>query len=417
MDFLVRNGRWWHVLIVGTALANVLVAGFVAVGAETQAERAEALVAVGALLLIPLVWLAFGVRSIGDPRKGAVLIALVTLLVTVAMVLVPWTGFVQTLIYPLVWLVCVSARRSILVSIAIAFGIGVVSALYNGVDEIPDILPGQLFSVAATCGIGLSITRAWRVADERRELLEQLTASQEHVQKLSRLSGASLERERISRDLHDTLAQTLAGLAMLADRSAKEIGRLREEEAAAGADAQAALQAQEERADLIASLARDALAEARVLIAENAPVRSTDSADTGDSAEATFSDALRRLVERFRRETGVLAEARIDLAPTALNRESEVVLLRCAQESLSNARRHSGASNVHLSVEAQDGDVVLQVADDGRGFELADEPIGYGLVSLRDRANAIDGGVEISSTPGRGTIVTVTIPAKAGGGA
>jgi len=289
----------------------------------------------------------------------------------------------------------------------IAFGIGAVSALYNGVEEIPDILPGQLFSVAATCGIGLSISYAWRVADERRELLEQLTASQEHVQDLSRLSGASVERERISRDLHDTLAQTLAGLAMLADRSAKEIGRMRDDESSSGAHLREALSAQEERADLIASLARDALAEARGLIAENAPVRSTDP------AEATFADALRRLVDRFRRETGVLAEARIDLEAGALERESEVVLLRCAQEALSNARRHAHATNVHLSVELGAANVVLNVTDDGRGFELEAEPAGFGLDSLRDRANAIGGGVDISSAPGRGTIVTVTISVTA----
>ncbi|MGO2749489.1 MAG: sensor histidine kinase [Pseudoclavibacter sp.] len=409
VDFLIRNGRWWHVLIVGTALANVLVAGFVAVSAKTQTERIEGLIATGALLLIPVVWLTFGIKSLADPRRGTVLLVLVTLLVTVAMVLVPWTGFVQTLVYPLVWLVCVNSRRSILVSIGIAFSIGAVSALYNGVDEIPDILPGQLFSVAATCGIGLSITHAWRVADERRELLEQLTASQEHVQELSRLSGASVERERISRDLHDTLAQTLAGLAMLADRSAKEIGRMREAEAAA--DVQAALRAQEERADLIATLARDALSEARGLIAENAPVRPSDP------AEVTFAEALGRLVERFRRETGVLAESRVDAVAGALDRESEVVLLRCAQESLSNARRHSGASRVQLSVEVRAGSVVLRVADDGRGFELADESVGFGLAGLRDRATAIDGSVDIATARDRGTIVTVTIPAKAGGGA
>ncbi|MBF4552439.1 sensor histidine kinase [Pseudoclavibacter sp. VKM Ac-2888] len=407
VDFWFRDGRWWHLLIVGTALANTVVAGSVAAFAATESERSEALVATGALLLIPVVWLAFGVRSLTDPRRGAALILLVTLLVTVSMVLVPWTGFVQTLIYPLVWLVCVSARRSILVSIGIAFGIGAVSALYNGVEEIPDILPGQLFSVAATCGIGLSISYAWRVADERRELLEQLTASQEHVQELSRLSGASVERERISRDLHDTLAQTLAGLAMLADRSAKEIGRMRDDESSPGAHLREELSAQEERADLIASLARDALAEARGLIAENAPVRSTDP------AEATFADALRRLVDRFRRETGVLAEARIDLEAGTLERESEVVLLRCAQEALSNARRHAHATNVQLSVEHGAANVVLNVTDDGRGFELEAEPSGFGLDSLRDRANAIGGGVDIASAPGRGTIVTVTIPAKA----
>ena len=55
MDFLVRNGRWWHLLIVGTALANAVVAGFVAVTARTAAERAEGLIATGALLLIPVV--------------------------------------------------------------------------------------------------------------------------------------------------------------------------------------------------------------------------------------------------------------------------------------------------------------------------------------------------------------------------
>ncbi|WP_424463738.1 sensor histidine kinase [Pseudoclavibacter helvolus] len=414
MDFLVRNGRWWHLLIVGTALANALIAGWLAATAPTSGERLQALVALGALLLVPIVWLLFGVRSLADRRRGVALVAIVTTLVAVAIVLVPWTGFVQTLVYPLVWCVFLSPKRSILISIGIAFGIGALSALYNGVEAIPDILPGQLFSVAATCGIGLSISYAWRVADERRELLEQLTASQEHVRELSRLSGASVERERISRDLHDTLAQTLAGLAMLADRSAKEIGRMRDDDAAAEPEAQAALLAQEERADLIATLARDALAEARGLIAENAPVRSADPADAADPAAVTFAAALGRLVERFRRETGVGAESSIEVEPRSLTRESEVVLLRCAQEALSNARRHAHASEVRLSVGTHGEWVVLEVEDNGLGFAVDEASPGFGLASLRDRASAIGGDVDIASEAGRGTIVTVKIPAKVG---
>jgi len=78
VDFWFRDGRWWHLLIVGTALANTVVAGSVAAFAATESERSEALVATGALLLIPVVWLAFGVRSLTDPRRGAALILLVS---------------------------------------------------------------------------------------------------------------------------------------------------------------------------------------------------------------------------------------------------------------------------------------------------------------------------------------------------
>jgi signal transduction histidine kinase len=83
--------------------------------------------------------------------------------------------------------------------------------------------------------------------------------------------------------------------------------------------------------------------------------------------------------------------------------------LRVVQEALTNARRHSGAKNVRVSLRAEGDDLVAEVADDGRGYGPGDTP-GIGLVSMRERAAVLGGELEVGSKAGEGTIVRLRIP-------
>jgi signal transduction histidine kinase len=91
--------------------------------------------------------------------------------------------------------------------------------------------------------------------------------------------------------------------------------------------------------------------------------------------------------------------------------EASVELLRVVQEALTNVRRHSGARDVEVRLRTEDeGIVVIEVADDGRGFDTTAAQGGVGLSAMRERVEAVGGEIEVSSRPGEGTKVTVRVP-------
>src|SRR5690606_3736963 len=152
-------------------------------------------------------------------------------------------------------------------------------------------------------------------------------AAQDELAALHRDAGVTDERARMSREVHDTVAQSLTGLVLLAQRARREQG-------AGALDA--------ETLELIETGARDALAETRALVAAAAPV---------ELAQGGLPDALRHLAERFEREThiSVTVSAQVE-AP--LERDIEVVLLRCAQEGLANVRKHAQAARARVELSA-----------------------------------------------------------------
>ena len=207
--------------------------------------------------------------------------------------------------------------------------------------------------------------------------------------------GMVAERERLAREVHDTLAQGYTSIVVLAQTAA----------AALPADPSSAA----ERLAVIEEVARENLAEARAMVAAFAPV-ALDS--------ATLVEALQRLAERFGRETGIAT--RLDTSALGrrrpeLSRSEEIVLLRGAQEALANVRRHASATAVVLRVSrvgAGDGaQVSVHVEDDGVGFDPA---VGGGCRAGR-AARPGRGGrrrVDVVSAPGEGTRVTVRVPAR-----
>ncbi|MFF3847393.1 sensor histidine kinase [Streptomyces sp. NPDC002328] len=237
------------------------------------------------------------------------------------------------------------------------------------------------FSVA----VGTWVIRIIEQSQERAELIAELDESRHEVSRLSAAHGALAERERMAREIHDTLAQGFTSLLMLVQAVEAELDH-------------DVAQARRHLA-LMDETARLNLAEARALVAGGAPA---------DLEGASLPDALRRLAARHEATLDVTGPVR------PLPAGPEVVALRACQEALANARKHAGASSaVGITLAYADDTLTVAVRDDGRGFEPASAVVGaggYGLAGLRARATEVGGTALIRSAPGDGTTVTVRLP-------
>ena len=187
--------------------------------------------------------------------------------------------------------------------------------------------------------------------------------------------GAALEeRRRVARDLHDGVAQELAYIATMARRI---------ERAPTARDARR-----------LADAAQHALDESRLVISTLA-----GSGNASDQIAMTARDAAHRCN----------IEAVLDLPPV-LDLPAEVVeaLLRIIREAVNNAGRHADATVVTVSLDVTDG-IVLDVRDDGEGFDATNARAGFGLTSMRERAEAIGGTFTLTTTPGGGTTIRVDV--------
>jgi two-component system NarL family sensor kinase len=205
--------------------------------------------------------------------------------------------------------------------------------------------------------------------------------------------GAVEERNRLAREIHDTLAQGLAALAL----------RLETADALLEAGADTSQVAQAVRQAL--ALTRANLEEARrsVLDLRAAPLEGR-----------TLAEALAALAEEWaaRGETRVAFEATGGSRPLPVR--IEVGLYRIAQEALTNVFHHAGARYVALQLVMTPEHIRLSITDDGRGFEPADVPRDrFGLIGLNERARLLGGRLRLESSPGTGTRIEVEVPLEA----
>ncbi|MCA1728861.1 MAG: hypothetical protein LC751_05470 [Actinobacteria bacterium] len=98
--------------------------------------------------------------------------------------------------------------------------------------------------------------------------------------------------------------------------------------------------------------------------------------------------------------------------PGGFSGEESVELLRVLQEALTNARRYSGARNVEVKLGKEDGEILMEVSDDGRGFDMASVQAGVGLSAMRERIEGVGGTLAVHGQPGKGTRVVVSIPPR-----
>jgi len=204
---------------------------------------------------------------------------------------------------------------------------------------------------------------------------------------LERQAGITEERARVAREIHDTIAQSLTGLVMTAQRANSIAARAPESLGPTLA--------------LMENLATEALAEARTLVASYTPV----------NVSGGLPATLAVLADRFSAETGVTVIVSGE-APD-VDREAEVVLLRCAQEALANVRKHAHARQVRVSIDATDDGAGLTVTDDGVGIGTQ-AGNGYGLAGMAERVRLVGGTVEVGPDVSGGTTVRVALPRRSG---
>ena len=237
----------------------------------------------------------------------------------------------------------------------------------------------------------------WRsLSPEELQLLytigDLLSIAVERARLFARSSqlGAAEERNRLAREIHDTLAQGLTATALQLESADALLD--------AGSDAQKA------RGPLrrALSLTQSNLEEARrsVLDLRAAPLEGRP-----------LSEALKALVERWEAETCIGARYAAVNGSSPLPPRVEAALYRICQEALTNVARHAEAGRVGVRLVATPQEVRLSVEDDGRGFDASSVPGDrHGLVGMRERAQMLGGALEVRSIPGEGTRVEVSVP-------
>ncbi|WP_432825185.1 sensor histidine kinase [Dactylosporangium sp. CA-092794] len=217
----------------------------------------------------------------------------------------------------------------------------------------------------------------------RSVLIAELTETRVQLARERHDAGVAAERERLSTEIHDTVAQGFTSILMLTQSARMTLDRpdvLRE------------------KLDLIERTARENLAEARSLVAALWPP---------DLHAGTVAEALERMAQRHTRDTGVPVSVEVTDPATPPRPEHGPVLLRAVQEALMNVRRHANAATVRIVLTPH----TMRVIDDGRGFDPEQDHAGYGLPGLRSRVSGFGGSCTIESAPGAGTTVRVVLPA------
>ncbi|MEU9989735.1 sensor histidine kinase [Streptomyces sp. NPDC048045] len=250
---------------------------------------------------------------------------------------------------------------------------------------------GTLIVVAVGVLIGLWVRAVVEQSSERARLIVELERTQAELTEAHLRQGAAEERERMAREIHDTLAQGFASIVVLAEAARAGL---------AGDPGRTARQLVS-----IESTARENLAEARELVGSG-------RLPGGAPAHAgSVAQTLQRIVDRFAEDTGLSVAA--DLADLDCDQQTRIALLRCTQESLANVRKHARASTVGVVLTRRPYGVELEVTDDGTGFVVG-EPTGFGLDGMRKRLAELGGRLTVTSSVGDGTRILAVIPVEAG---
>lgn len=247
-----------------------------------------------------------------------------------------------------------------------------------------------LFTALGAIILGVWITAIIGQSTRRRQLIEQLEATQAELAAAERRAGILEERQRLARDIHDTLAQGFTSIVM----------HLEAADQALPDD----LDTLQKHLDRARGTARTSLEEARRVVHALRP-HSLD--------QRSLPDAIERTAVRWQEETGIPLTTTTTGDPIPLHPDIEVTLLRATQEALANIRKHAQATAVQLTLSYIDDVVVLDVQDNGVAFAgAAASPLsgGYGLQAMRERAEQCGGSVTLESEPGEGTTVVVSIP-------
>jgi signal transduction histidine kinase len=262
-------------------------------------------------------------------------------------------------------------------------GLGVRAVLF-----VPTVIAGRVTGI-----IGVRFPQKRAFQKDEIELTQALAHQAMLAIQLMRLSeqmrqaAVVAERNRMARDIHDTLAQGFTGVIM-------------QLEATKGAIAQNNLAEATDRVERAGDLARVVLGEAR---------RSVLALRPRSLQDTTLCLALDDLLKRMTNGSGLQAEFHLEGDEPAMPADWEEGLLRIAQESLTNTIKHAKAKNFRATLTIAPNEIQFRLVDDGVGFDLHAEHEGFGLVGMKERVDQIGGHFILRSMPGQGTEIQIIL--------
>jgi len=286
-------------------------------------------------------------------------------------------------------------RRALLAVGATALAAVVAFAAHQG-SFSPAMAIGPGLGAAVAVAVVRGYEALYQESEQRRRLIEELTTTRAELARAEHTAGVLAERERLAREIHDTLAQGLSSIQLLLHAAERALPGRPE---LAARHVVAARQA-----------AQDDLAEARRFVAALTPPGLDGT---------TLAGALERLCATTGARHPLTAGFRLTGDPAPLPTEHEVALLRIAQSALANTVRHAHATTSEITLAYRGDHVTLAVADDGIGFDPARptgphaEGGGFGLAAMRTRTHALGGTLTVESEPGRGTVLAARLPLTA----
>lgn len=284
-------------------------------------------------------------------------------------------------------------RRAALPAVAATAAAAIAGFAVHQGSFSPGMAIGPALGAAVAVAVVWGYQALYRESEHRRHLIEELTATRADLAGAQHTAGVLAERERLAREIHDTLAQGLSSIQLLL-RAAERA--LPERPDAAARHVEAARQA-----------AVDNLAEARRFVAALTPPALDGT---------TLADALERLCATTSARHRLTARFHLTGDPMPLSTAHEVALLRIAQSALANTVRHAHATTTGITLSYLGGHVALDIADDGTGFDPdqlhAPDPEsgGFGLAAMRTRMHTLGGTLTIASAPGHGTALAARLP-------
>jgi len=371
---------------------------------DERAERATAI-----LVVLTAGWL--GWFTVLGPRRGrpaGLLYASGLAVLTAALVILqPWFGFFAFIGYLNALTLLRGAARVILVVVTAA------TAATSQVGGVQNIHGAGIAVFMVVLGINAGLFLVFghygdlveRQNVQRKQTIDELARANERLEQTmtenaalhdqlvvqARDAGISDERQRLAREIHDTIAQGLAGIVAQLE-----------------AASQGPAQERDRHLDLARSLARESLGEAR---------RSVEALQPGPLEAARLPEALRTYAKRWSELYGVAAFVETVGQPVPLATETEVALYRVAQEALTNVGRHADATTAVVTVSYLEDAVALDVGDDGHGVARdraqANPGVtgagGFGLTAMLQRTTAVGGRLDVESSE-VGTVIHVRVP-------
>lgn len=219
---------------------------------------------------------------------------------------------------------------------------------------------------------------------DRQSLIDELTRSRADLMRVEREAGRLTERQRLARDIHDTLAQHFTSIIMHLS-------------AAKHSNPEAVRSAVQQAEDA----ARDGLDEIRRIVLDMQPEQ---------IEKASLIEAVEEVAARWSAENRVQVKMKVTGTPRSLPLSAETALLRISQEAMHNINKHAQAKNVNITFSFMEDIFVMDIADDGMGFDPSKTSGGFGLKTMRNRIEELNGTLTIESEPGGGTAIAVSLP-------